>query len=82
MPEIHPGNIDAWNLWQAVETQWNLVAGMGGGALIGLNYPAMYQVAGSLEIEISACLLAKIKCLEGHLVGKQFKKEKRDTAEK
>lgn len=49
---------------------------MGGGCLIGLNYEAMYKVAGTLEIDVTACLLQKIQILEHHQLGRQFKKEK------
>lgn len=53
-------NIDAWELWIEVRTQWR-GAGMG---IVGLDYNALYREAERLEIELSPCNMKKIKCLE------------------
>ncbi len=48
-------------LWLACGTQWNI--GFAGAA--GLNYPAVYLVAGSLGVEMDAKNLRKLNILEG-----------------
>lgn len=59
-PELMPGNLEAWSLWLAVQTQWRVSFG----GLVGLDYPAMFQMAEFMGIEMSAGTLAKIKALE------------------
>jgi hypothetical protein len=58
--EIWPENEDAWDLWQAVNTQWR-ASGFG---LVGLDYPAVWQTAEILEIEVTKPLFKKIQALE------------------
>ena len=48
-PDVLTDNLDAWTIWAAVRTQWR-TAGMDG-AIIGLDYGAMYAVAKSLCID-------------------------------
>lgn len=60
MAEIWPENEDAWDLWQAVNTQWR-ASGFG---LVGLDYPAVWQTAEILEIEVTKPLFKKIQALE------------------
>lgn len=55
-----PENLEAWELWKAVRTQWR----SGGLGANGLDYPAVYLVAGTLEIQVSRCTLSKIQALE------------------
>jgi hypothetical protein len=55
-----PANAEAWSLWLAVQTQWR--ASFGG--LLGLDYPAMFQMAEFLGVEMSPGTLAKMKALE------------------
>ena len=70
-PEIEEENEDAWELWNAVSTQWR-IGGMG--ALIGLDYTALFRVAEAMEIEMSALLLRKIKRLENWVIERQMDK--------
>lgn len=55
-----PENFEAWTLWLAVQTQWRVSFG----GLLGLDYPAMFQMAEFMGIEMSPGALAKIKALE------------------
>lgn len=41
MLEIWPDNIDVWNVWCALRTQWRVVAGLGTAAWQGLDYAAI-----------------------------------------
>ncbi len=61
-PDVLTENIDAWTIWAAARTQWR-TAGMDG-AIIGLDYGAMYAVADSLCIEMTPANLTKIQALE------------------
>jgi hypothetical protein len=53
-------NAEAWELWLVVHTQWR--AGPVG--VIGLDYPAIYQEAVLMEIDLSPGMRAKIRALE------------------
>ena len=53
-------NVDAWELWQEVQTQWRAGA-MG---VIGLDYHAVYAEAQRIGIDLSVCTMKKIKALE------------------
>ena len=64
-------NTDAWDLWCAANTQWRA----GGFGLVGLDYPAMCQVAGLLEIPFTRDLLRKIQALEIETLKRQGKEE-------
>lgn len=55
-------NTEALELWMEVNTQWRA----GGMGVVGLDYPAVYQEAARLGIEISNCTMAKVKALERH----------------
>jgi hypothetical protein len=55
-----PGSIEAWSLWLAVQTQWRATFG----GLLGLDYPAMFQMAEFMGVEMSPGVFAKIKALE------------------
>lgn len=59
-------NADAWELWLWVNTQWRA----GGMGIVGLDYPAVYLVAGQLGIEMSTCLMGKIRALENAVLTK------------
>ena len=53
-------NLPAARLWLACQTQWR--TGFAGAT--GLDYNAMFQVAGALEINIDAVMLRKVGALE------------------
>jgi hypothetical protein len=59
-PEIEEANLETWELWQEVKTQWRA----GGAGIIGLDYKAVYQEADRLEIDLSPGTFSKIKALE------------------
>ncbi len=60
-PDLWPDNYPAWELWIRVQTQWRVAPS---GDLIGLDYSALYQVAKSLDIEMTRANLEKIQALE------------------
>lgn len=62
-----PENEEAWELWVAVHTQWR--AGPAG--VIGLDYPAVYQEAALMGIDLSPGLRSKIKALERFELNRQ-----------
>ena len=66
-----PENTEAWELWQAVSTQWRA----GGMGLIGLDYPAVEMVAGKLDIEFDATTMKKIAAIEREVLKEQGRKE-------
>lgn len=39
--DVWPDNWLTWTTWCAIETQWNLVVGLGGAAYVGLRHEAM-----------------------------------------
>ena len=53
-------NAEAWELWLEIQTQWR--AGPAG--ILGLDYNILYMEAKRLEIDLSNCMMAKIKALE------------------
>jgi len=54
------GNYDIMELWKFAGSQW-ISSGLG---VIGVNYPAVFDIARILGIEVDENLLFKIKCLE------------------
>ena len=72
MPEE---DADAWELWLAIQTQWRVAFG----GLVGLDYPAVFQVAAVLGIEIDDLILKKIQGLEIHVVAESNKKEETEN---
>ena len=74
-----PENIEAWELWSVVQTQWR-GAGLG---IIGLDYLAVKEVAFVLEIQMTRPLLDKIRALEAavmeRLHNKSAEKQQRTT---
>lgn len=54
-----PENIEVWNLWTKVNTQWRV-----GFSLVGLDYTAVLQVAAVYAITVTPELLDKIRILE------------------
>ncbi len=69
-----PENEEAWELWLEVRTQWR-TAGFG---VIGLDYTAVYREAERLEIDLSPCMMKKIKALESFELGRTNEKENKD----
>lgn len=67
-PELWAENREAWELWNAVKTQWRTGTAGAGGMVspcpIGLDYTAVYQVAKTLDIEITPALLNQLQALE------------------
>ena len=59
-PELIPENTEALSFWLEIQTQWRV--GMSGPT--GLDYPALYLEAERLEVDLSNCLMKKIKALE------------------
>lgn len=71
-------NAEAWELWQAVQTQWR-ASGFG---LIGLDYVAVNQEAIRLQIDLSNCLMQKIRALEHHTLKEQAKADDTSNGQK
>jgi len=63
-PDLMDENLDAWDLWIEVKTQWR-----GSGA--GLDYNIVYAEAERLGIDLSVCTMKKIKALEAKTLGGQ-----------
>ena len=57
-------NIDAWDLWIEIRTQWRST-GMG---IVGLDYRTVYAEAERLGIDLSVCTMKKIKALEASIL--------------
>jgi hypothetical protein len=68
-PPLAPENAPAWELWAAVDTQWRS-AGMGG--VLGLDWPAVLQIAGLLGIDVTPPLFRKIRLLEKDALTRQM----------
>jgi len=55
-----PENIPVWNLWLLVQTQWRV----GGIALIGLDYAAVFRVAELYGLQMTPQVFEGLQCLE------------------
>ena len=66
-PTLLKENIDVWELWMAVQTQWRTSFG----GLIGLDYLAVENVARILKIDLDDWNLEKIQAMEKHVLRKQ-----------
>jgi len=64
-------NAEVWELWLSVNTQWRA----GGMGIVGLDYPAVWAMAERLEIEVSNCVMGKIRALEHYVLGEMAKKK-------
>ncbi len=69
-PELMPQNSEVWLLWQKVNTQWRA----GGFSIIGLDYPAVIQIAEIYNIDITIALIEKIRALEAFEIERFNKK--------
>lgn len=65
-------NAETWELWLAVKTQWRA----GGMGIVGLDYPAVWAVADRMQIEVSNCVMSKIRALEDFVLGQLAKTDK------
>lgn len=65
--EVWPENWDALMLFVSLQTQWNYISGMGGGARTGLQYISVYplldKIAEGDQVEW-ARLFAEIRSME------------------
>lgn len=59
-PRLLAENVGIWRLWIAVRTQWRV----GFGGPVGLDYGALYLVAGTLGMTLTAEHLQRIQRLE------------------
>nr|WP_279388720.1 DUF1799 domain-containing protein [Hydrogenispora ethanolica] len=55
-----PENGPAWKLWLLANTQWRI----GLGAPVGLDYPAVLQIAAIHGIEVTPAVFGKLRRLE------------------
>ena len=62
--EIMAQNLISFRVWKAVETQWRIVAGMGGVAWNGLDYVALDVVLRRTGIENADDVFADIMLME------------------
>ena len=74
-PKIPEEDADTWDLWTAIQTQWRVAFG----GLVGLDYPAVFQVAAVMGIEIDDLILKKVQGLELHVIAESGKKEEEDN---
>ncbi len=72
-PNLMDINLNAFDLWQAVETQWRV-----GFTRVGLDYTVVYQEADRLGIELTTCTFNKIKALERWILSKQHESKQSD----
>ena len=73
-PAIPPHTEQVWAVWIAVSNQWRH-AGMDGTA-VALDYNALYKVADSYGLEMTAGNLRKLRALEGATLEHWRKKNK------
>src|SRR5690554_1446570 len=59
-PKLLPENREAWTLWILANTQWRV----SGFSPIGLDYPAVFQIAEIYGIQVTPALFFKLKSLE------------------
>lgn len=76
-PRLYSQNEEAWELWQAVQTQWR-GAGLG---IIGLDYLAVQQEADRMEIKLDRCTMSKIRALEKDTLQRLFNREPKQEGE-
>lgn len=70
-----PENLKAWYLWTLVNSQWRA----GGFSIIGLDFPAVFQIAGLYGIEINPGMFQKLRALEVEELKRVDKNEQRST---
>jgi hypothetical protein len=66
-PKLMQLNYDAYNLWQHSQTQWMWTGGMEP-MISGLNYSAVFEVAKTMGIGMTPCLLSKLQALEWNTI--------------
>lgn len=72
-PDLLESNEDAWELWEAVQTQWRASAF----GLIGLDYPAVFLVAQALGIKVTESVMDKIRLAEAEVLKQQSEEMKK-----
>lgn len=72
-PDLDPINKDAWELWLLSCTQWRA-----GWTIIGLDWPAVIEIAKIHGIRITPAIFCKIKALESFELKRHNKKEGED----
>jgi hypothetical protein len=72
MPILLDQNLPIVTLWAACKTQWRV----GFGAVVGLDYPAMFQVAAALKITVDEAVFRGIQLLEDAQLALWNKKDK------
>ena len=75
-PEIATENLEVFELWQLVETQWRS-AGMGG--VLGLDMPAVFAIAKIHGIAVTPIIYRKIRILERATLERMQAEMKKET---
>lgn len=63
-PDLWQEHAEAFRLFTACQTQWRVIAGMGGAVHQGLDYPAVEAVMRMRGVENHAECLAQVQALE------------------
>jgi hypothetical protein len=74
-PELLPVNRAVWRIWQLINTQWRVNAF----ALVGLDYPAVFQIAEVYGWEITPAIYEKLRILEIHELDRHRKEDGDDS---
>ncbi len=72
-PDLLPENKLAWELWLLSSTQWRV-----GFSLVGLDWPAVIEIAKIHGIRITPAIFNKIKALEHYELKRYNTKEEGD----
>lgn len=70
-------NAEAWKLWSHITTQWRV----GFSGITGLDYNALYLVAGTLGITMTETMLGKIQAIERAELTESARRRKKDYGE-
>jgi hypothetical protein len=71
-PDLLPENREAWRLWMLAATQWRFQGVMP----IGLDYPAVFEIAAVNLIEVTPALFQKLRWLEAYQLTMGIKEAK------
>lgn len=77
-PKLMEENLDAWVLWNACCTQWNVDFG----GIVGLAYDGVFGTAKGLEIKMYPALFRKIQILERFELKRQANNREKDKENK
>lgn len=61
---VHPSNWQAFQVFEACQTQWRLVVGMGGVVYQGLDYPAVLSVLDAWGVKKRTKVFEQVRSLE------------------